>query len=253
MTTKNNSNLICWFVVIFIGVMFFCVFLIFKGKFIGDVNNGLVPKATFFPIEKSLINGYRITPIKWRSLNAKQKLRFVVEGLKEIGEQEGYVLRRGANVNEVTSTLDKTVQLFALGGVNNTVINILFGSLSSNGGLVCDSNFVKKKNKITGILNDLSISTVDLFKTYSGYTSFYKKDNDWFMGKNPPSVGEICEYVIYSKYTTFPSGFVMLSSNYPLNFIYKIKSIEEINSFFDDYGFDAHYYEVTFEPIERKE
>jgi len=127
--------------------------------------------------------------------------------------------------------------------------------------LVIKIKFTTKNNiSIVGIRNNQRVniesipsSAIELLKTYSGYTAFYQQNDGWIMGKRPPRVGEVCKNFIFNNYTVYPNGTVILSSNYPLDFDYKIRTIKEINSFMERGNLMAHYYEVTFEAVEKNQ
>ncbi|PIQ91125.1 MAG: hypothetical protein COV71_00880 [Candidatus Omnitrophica bacterium CG11_big_fil_rev_8_21_14_0_20_41_12] len=216
-------------------------------------NENKVPQVLFFPKETALKDGSRISPDEWTTLDAGQKKIFIIEGIQEIKNRENCTVKEITDMPGLMEGFDKAVQILAAGGTKTAIIAVLFRMLGYGGDLECDRNgFIAIKERIMSNRNNIVSPTVELAKTYSGYTDFYEKDGNWFMEEKPPSVGEILKkHFIYSNYTGYPSGMVILSGNYPLEFDYRIISIKEINSFLQNDGLMTHYYEVTFECEEK--
>lgn len=204
----------------------------------------------FFPKETALRDGYRILPSDWIALNAIQKKAFVIESIEEIKNKQKCFVANIADMPGLINNFDKAIKIMASGGAKTAIIAVLFNLLDYSGSLQCNGeNFNPIREKLLNSNNSESL-VVEVSKVYKGYTDFYEKNGAWFMKKSPPSVGEVCKHFIYNDYNVFPSGTVILSANYPLEFSYKIRSIKEINSFLQNDGLFAHYYEITFKCIE---
>lgn len=255
--TKNNFDVTLWISIVLLGVLLFCAYLILKSKdhnFIKKVyTDSPASKRLFFPKETALRDGYRVTPNDWLFLNAAQKRIFVIEGIEEIKNKESCSVKKIADIDKFINSFDKAMQIFSLGGGKTAIIAVLFRILDYGGALKCNkTGFLAMKEKIMKNMNNADLPTVELGKTYSGYTNFYEKDGNWLMSKYPPAPGEICGDFIFSNYIGYPSGLVLLSGYYPLDFTYKINSIKEINSFLQNDGLTVHYFEVTFECLENE-
>lgn len=236
------------FIFIFISLIAFSSDAVSESNYSDKQNKAM--DSLFFPKEIALKDGYRITPIEWVSLDASQKKIFIIEGIEEIKSKEKCFVKDIIDMPGLIDSFNKTIHVLALNRNKTAVISILFRMLDARGDLKCDK--IKFK-KLMDYINNQAISpNVEMSKNYNGYADFYKKDGGWFMGKRPPKIGEICKHFIYNNYTVFPSGMVILSGNYPLDFSYKISSIKEINSFMQDDGLLVHYYEVTFECVEKQ-
>lgn len=255
---KKKFDVVLWISIVLVGVLFFCAYLILKPK---DHNftktariDSSVSRRLFFPKETALRDGYRVTTNDWFFLSTAQKRIFVIEGIEEIKNKESCSVKNIADIEGFMNGFDKAMQVYSASGGRIVVISVLFHVLDYGGALKCNkTGFLAMKEKIMKNMNNADLPTVELGKTYIGYTDFYEKDGNWFMGKIPPAPGEICRHFIYSNYTGYPSGLVLLSGYYPLDFAYKINSIKEINSFLQSDGLTVHYFEVTFECTENRE
>jgi hypothetical protein len=112
-----------------------------------------------------------------------------------------------------------------------------------------DTIEIAKQQIVSGSLRSEPEQEVLFNHIYTGYINCYKKGDTWLKDADPPAIGEIRKFVIFSRCQIFPSGKVILSHNYSWDLEYRIVSFKEINSFVDTQGWDTHYYKVRFEAV----
>ena len=210
-----------------------------------------IPKIFFFPVDKARWDGYRILTGSWRYLNIYKKIMFVTESIEEIKLKE-HIAISGFLKDDIFSLiaeLDKTTYMLALGGKRRfPVIGLIFQFLQEANYITQDvrGSTAMQEDIIKEIMEQPRLPEVEVLKTYTGYIDSYERNDTWLYP--PPAIGEkVKNYLIYSKYTIYPSGSVMLTAQYPLDRQYRINSLKEIVSFPESNGCVAHYYEITFE------
>lgn len=208
-----------------------------------------LPEVFFFPVDKARWNGYRILTGSWRYLTLYQKIMFVTEAMNEIELKEHTIIKDKIDMLNLIAELDKTTYILALGGKRRfPVIGLIFQFLQEAGYITQDSqgNIAMHEDIMKKIKDPLSLPEVEISKSYTGYIDCYEKDNTWVYP--PPAIGEkVKNYLIYSKYTIYPNGSVMLTEQYPLDKEYRVSSLKEIISFPERGNCVVHYYEVKFE------
>jgi len=212
-----------------------------------------LPEVCFFPVLEARWNGYEVLNKNWRSLDDYLKQRFIAEAAKEIQDKEGFVVSYNSDeVPEIIEAVDKEAERLTNRGEPSPAIAILTRILYERGnakGTYLSPIDIVSEQIASGDRQVTPYPEAEIGKVYTGYISCYERDGNWVVDSAPPEPGETKRLFIYETYQVYPTGKVIMSNTFPLFMEYKIISLEEINSFLDDYGLQAHYYKITFEPV----